>query len=156
MMVASKACSICMLAHHRIDVMPNMIMIGYLVSRYRDPDHIIASGNCCSQLMMMWDVLPTILYNCQGRQTSRCSGCTCTHSFSAPSQICTYKCTYFSAPPRSCIYTCTHAIYSSWAPVYTFFFLCLGYETLIQQGKHCTSYCESGLLNPSGNRNTKA
>ena len=57
MVVASKACSICMLAHHRIDVMPNMIMIGYLVSRYRDPDHIIASGNCCSQLMMMWDVL---------------------------------------------------------------------------------------------------
>ena len=43
-----------MLAHHRIDVMPNMIMIGYLVSRCRDPDHIIASGNCCSQLMMMW------------------------------------------------------------------------------------------------------
>ena len=54
MVVASKACSICMLAHHRIDVMPNMIMIGYLVSRYRDPDHIIASGNCCSQLMMMY------------------------------------------------------------------------------------------------------
>ena len=65
---------------------------------------------------------------------------------------------WYRSTIRRCIkiYTCTQAIYSSWAPVYTFFFLCLGYETLIQQGKHCTSYCESGLLNPSGNRNTKA
>ena len=52
-----------------------------------------------AKIMMVITIIHRSLYQyMQGRPSYGCSGCTCTHSFSAPPGNYTYKCTSFSAP----------------------------------------------------------